>query len=365
MTASPVVDVVIAVHDPRRRLDRAIQSLASASARIRVTVVCHGISADSVAGLVPDSSETWVRVLEFADGIRSPAGPFNHGLRAATAEYVMIMGSDDFLEPGAIDAWIDAAVGDGDGVDIQLAPLRHQNGELLANPLTRPWRRQRLDPVRDRLFQRTAPLGLIRRELIGVGLVDGAGPLTEGYATGEDLAWSSALWASGGRIDLDPRHPAYVIGADDEARTSMQPRPVADVLAPVDALLAGEWARRQPRDIRAALVAKLLRVNVIGALRARPSSEDWPAASLSAVARTLATLERYEPRGSRDLPRADRALLDAARVSDAGADDIVVAISQHARAGLAGRLLPRDVRRAFGRESVLRRYARYLIDRRR
>lgn len=363
MTASPVVDVVIAVHDPRRRLDRAIQSLAGASARIRVTVVCHGISAASVAGLAPDSSEAWVRVVEFTDGIRSPAGPFNHGLRAATAEYVMIMGSDDFLEPGAMDAWIDAAV--GGGVDIQLAPLRHQNGELLANPLTRPWRRRRLDPVRDRLFQRTAPLGLIRRELIGAGRVGGPGPLTEGLPTGEDLAWSSALWTSGRRIDLHPRHPAYVIGADDGARTSMQPLAVAQALAPVDALVAGEWSDRQPRQVRAALVAKLLRVNLLGALRVRPSSADWPSASVAAAAHTLTTLEGYEPRGFRDLPRADRALLDAVRVAGAEGDDIAAAIAQHSRANLAGRLLPRNPLRAFGRESVLRRYARYLIDRRR
>src|SRR5690606_19882630 len=140
------------------------------------------------------------------------------------------------------------------GADIQLAPLRHQSGELLANPLARPLRRHRLDPVRDRLFHRTAPLGLIRRALVA-----GPGPLTEGAPVGGDLAWSCRLWTSGARIDFDPRHPAYVIGADADARITMTPRPIADVLAPVDSLIAEGWIDRQAEPVRTSLVAKLVR----------------------------------------------------------------------------------------------------------
>lgn len=358
MTASPVVDVVVAVHDPRRRLDRALQSLAEAAPRIRVTVVCHGIAAAEIAGQLPDGSEGWVRTIEFADGVRSPAGPFNRGLREATAEYVMIMGSDDFLEPGAMDAWIDATLRDGG--DIQIAPLRYQGGQLLANPLTRPWRRQRLDPVRDRLFHRSAPLALIRRRLVGQD-----GPLSSGMPVGEDLAWSSALWTSGARIAMDPGHPAYVIADDDSARVTMQPRPLADVLAPLDALLGSEWARRQSPRVRVALAAKLLRVNIGGALRARPAASDWTAEARGGLTATMATLTAYAPRGGRDLPRADRLLLDTVGAPAAAPEAIAAAIATHARSGRFARLIPRNPFRAFGRESVLRRYARYLIDRRR
>jgi hypothetical protein len=320
--------------------------------------VCHGIAAAEIADRLPAGSEGWVRVIEHADGVRSPSGPFNRGLREATAPYVMIMGSDDFLEAGALDAWIDEAVRVGS--DIQLAPLRHQSGELLANPLTRPWRRHGLDPVRDRLFHRTAPLALIRRGLIGQDE-----PLSPGMPVGGDLAWSSALWTSGARIAMDPDHPAYVIAADDAARVTMQPRPIGDVLAPVDALLASDWARRQPPRVRTALVAKLLRVNVLGALRARPDASAWGDDARRGIAKTLDALGGYAPAGSADLPRADRDLLDALSTAEATADGVVAAIAAHARTGRFERLIPRNPLRAFGRESVLRRYARYRIDRRR
>lgn len=354
MTSSPVVDVVIAVHDPNRRLDRALESLAGSSFRIRVTVVCHGIPASAITDRLPEDSP-WIRVIEFADGIRSPAGPFNRGLQEATAEYVMIMGSDDFLEPGAMNDWIDAAL--ESGADIQLAPLRHQNGELLLNPMTRPWRRHRLDPVRDRLFQRTAPLALIRRSLVPET------PLSPDMPVGEDLAWSAALWTSGQRIDFDPTHPAYVIGADDAARITLQPRAVTDVLRPVDALLGSAWAAHQSRAVRASLVAKLLRVNVLGAVRARRSETDWSDEARAAIARTLGELREYAPDGFADLPRADRTLLDVAADTATTPRGLVAAIAQHEKAGRPARTLPRSLARGLGRESVLRRYARYTMDR--
>lgn len=354
--SEPLVDVVIAVHDPMRNVDRALASLADPAGRVRATVVCHGIPAASVAERSALAAEEWVRLVEFADGVRSPAGPFNHGLALATAEYVMIMGSDDYLEKGALNAWLGAARAAGAG--IQLAPLRYQGGELLANPLSRPWRRQRLDPVRDRLFHRTAPLGLIRREL---GAADS--PLSVGMPVGEDLAWSSALWTAPVRIDFDRRHPAYIIGADAPARVTGEPRPVQVVLHPVDALLDTAWAASQEQRVRTSLVAKLLRVNVLGALRARPDADAWSAEPRAVVAVTLARLRAYAPEGFEDLPRADRDLLDAAADAGATSAALVGAIARHGAARRAARLLPRRLSRVFGRESVLRRYARYLVDR--
>jgi hypothetical protein len=359
MTDEPAVDVVIAVHDPSRRVDRALRSLVDPGGRVRVTVVCHGLDADAVSPQIREGKHPSVRVVEYTDGVRSPSGPFNHGLGLATGRYVMIMGSDDFLEPGAIGAWLDAA--DAAGADIQIAPLRYQNGARLLNPLTRPWRRHRLDPVRDRLFHRTAPLALIRRELVQAG---GEGPLSAGMPVGGDLAWSSRLWTSPARIDFDPRHPAYVIGDDAAVRVTTQPRAIDDVMNPVDALLASHWAVRQPARVRASLTAKLLRVNIIGAIRSRPRPEDWSEGGPSRLAQTIASIRRYGDAGFSDLPRADRDLLDAAARADADATHLVAAAQVYKNAGRFDRLVPRRVTRVLGRESVLRRYVRYAMERR-
>lgn len=355
MRPDPAVDVVIAVHDLRRRIDRAVDSVLASSDRVRVTVVAHGLSADSVRGAL-DTIDPRVRVLEYDDGIRSPSGPFNHGLQAATAEFVMIMGSDDFLEGGAIDAWLSAAR--GSGADIQIAPLRHQGGALLVNPLTRPGHRTRLDPVKDRLFYRTAPLGLLRRDLIGDG-----SPLTPGMPVGGDLAWSSELWTSGARICFDLRVPAYLIGNDAPSRVTMTPRAADVVFAPVDSLLKSGWAAVQPERIRAALAVKLLRVNVLGALRARPDEAQWPPRIRAGAANTVRLVAGYGGiRSLTNLPRCDRDLLDVAADHSAGPSDLVAAIVRHRRAGTVARLMTRNPLHLFGRESVLRRYARYRLE---
>ena len=96
--------------------------------------------------------------------MRSPAGPFNHGLALAEAPWVGVMGSDDSFDPGAIDAMLRHLR--ADSPQVLLYPLRHQGGRPMANPLSRRWHHRGLDPVKDRLAYRTAPLALIRRELI-------------------------------------------------------------------------------------------------------------------------------------------------------------------------------------------------------
>ncbi len=74
--------------------------------QLRVTVVAHDLDADAVRtrlGALADDPR--VRLAEHRDGLRRPAGPFNHGLDLATAAFVSVMGSDDELEPHAIDSW--------------------------------------------------------------------------------------------------------------------------------------------------------------------------------------------------------------------------------------------------------------------
>ncbi|GAA1749506.1 glycosyltransferase family 2 protein [Agromyces humatus] len=350
----PIVDVVVPIHDPTRRLDRAVASLLHGDEPIRVTVVCHGIAATTIDSQLPDDRAR-VRVVEFADGIASPQGPFNHGIDLATAPFVMIMGSDDYLEPGAVAAWLEHV--EAGGADIVLAPLRHQSGELLLNPLSRPRRRTRLDPVRDRMFYRSAPLGLIRRDVLDErGL-----RFTEGAQTGGDQAVSLALWTGGLRIDFDRRAPAYVIGSDARTRVTTTPRSMRVLAGPVFELLASERARAQPARVRRSLATKLLRINVLGSIVPRTGVDAWSADDIAATREAISSIVGFAPGGLDDLCRADRALIDEISRPDVDTERIVAAIARHRSAGRFARTFPRTLSRSLSRESVLRRYANYAV----
>ena len=58
-------------------------------------------------------------------------------------------------------------------------------------------------------------------------------------------------------------------------------------------------------------------------------------------------------------------MLDAVAAPQASAEAVAASVAEYGSAGRASRLLPRRLTRTFGRESVLRRYARYSLDRRR
>ena len=272
----PSVDVVIAAHDPRRRVDRAVASALSGShGEVRVTVVVHGRSAQDFATVLGGLwDDPCVRVVEFADGIGSPAGPFNHGLGLADAEYVSIMGSDDFLEPGAVVAWHSHAL--AHGTDYLMPVLRNQDGASWRDPLTRPRRHVRLDLVRDRLAYRAAPLGLIRRSLVD------STPLTPGLATGEDIELGLHLCVTAARVDVGVGLPAYVIGADAPQRVTLQPRPAAVELRALSHLSSRPWLRELSASRRRSIAIKLWRMNVVPAIVVR-ADEDWSAADLEAL----------------------------------------------------------------------------------
>jgi hypothetical protein len=351
------VDVVIAVHDERRPIERAVNSvLESGSSAVRVTVVCHGIPADAVRQRFGTVDQDRVRLVEFTDGVKSAAGPFNHGLSIATAEYVSIMGSDDFLEPGAMRQWTEYAT--TEKPDVALARLRYQNGKTLPNPLARIGRNSRLDPVKDRVFYRTAPLGLLRRSVIErLGL-----RMTEGLRTGEDLAFGVRLWTSGARIDYLRSLPAYVIGSDAVARVTTGPMSAREFFAPVNGILADPHAASLDSATRRSLAVKLTRIHLLGYVLSRPAVEDWPdGADLAHVAETLRAILRFAPALVEPFSRADRDLLDALIAPSATRENVVAAIRAHRTAGRVRAMVPRRITRVLDRESVASRYLLYAV----
>lgn len=405
----PDVDVVVAVHDERRAFVRAVRSAladgdprmsragrvtgaarASGSSRVevRVSVVAHNLEADVVRarleaeGLGGSLADGRVRVLELADGVPSPSGPFTLGLEQAEARYVSIMGSDDHLEPGALTAWF--ALGEARSSAAVLAPMRLDSGRLVRSPVPRPFAGRfwaaPLDPVRDRLAPRSAPLGLLRREMVErLGL-----RLVPGLRTGEDIPFSARLWFSGERLDLDRRAPAYVIGTDAHERVSTSPRPVPEELAAVRILRAAPWVEALGARERRALAVTMLRVHVLGAVTRRVVRGTWvlrgrgenptvvpdereadvatgPQDVVVGEVRWLGDLARdwvdLAPGALDPLSRVDRLVLDAL-LSGADAQGVLAAGQARAAAGRVATILPARLRHVADREGTLRRFVR-------
>lgn len=411
----PDVDVVVAVHDERRAFVRAVRSAladgdpgtpragrvtgaaragGSSRAEVRVSVVAHNLEADVVRarleaeGLGGSLADGRVRVLELADGVPSPSGPFTLGLEQAEARYVSIMGSDDHLEPGALAAWF--ALGESRTSAAVLAPMRLDSGRLVRSPVPRPFAGRfwaaPLDPVRDRLAPRSAPLGLLRREMVErLGL-----RLVPGLRTGEDIPFSARLWFSGERLDLDRRAPAYVIGTGAHERVSTSPRPVPEELAAVRILRAAPWVEALGARERRALAVTMLRVHVLGAVTRRVVRGTWvlrgrgenptvvpdereadvATGPMDAVVgpdvvvgevRWLGDLARdwvdLAPGALDPLPRADRLVLDAL-LSGADAQGVLAAGQARAAAGRVATILPARWRHVADREGTLRRFVR-------
>ncbi|RXR26726.1 glycosyltransferase [Oerskovia turbata] len=342
---TPQVDVVIAVHDERRPIERAVASvLQGAVRRVRVTVVAHGLGVEAVrsrlGGLADDER---VRVVPFVDGVRSPAGPFNHGLDLATAPFTSVMGSDDVLEPGAVDAWL--ALAERESADVVLARVRHEDGRPVRTPPTRLGRTRGLDGVRDRLAYRSAPLGLVSRAKFG------ALRFTTGVAVGEDIEYVNSMWFSGARLVL-ARGPAYVVMADVSGRVTGAARPVSDEFSFLQDALSG--LRKRDEAVLNAYGTKFLRVQVFGAVHNRPDPDRWSSGEREELASVCRTVLALAPRAAAPLARADRSLLDAVLDPSVPVEALLDRSVARRRFGRPATLVPRDLRRVLHREAPLR-----------
>ena len=272
-------------------------------------------------------------MVELRDGIHSPAGPFNHGLALVETPFGAVMGSDDVLEDGAVDAWLELArryraqvvltrlgrggVGDlvGEGVGDLVGEGGAGGGGVAGSaagcgkrrpvhtPPVRPWLRGPAHFVRDRLYYRSAPLGLLEMQQIRrLGL-----QMTTGLAVGEDLAFSMRLYCAS-RVVVQRCGPGYLVGEDGPARVTLATRPVEAELAHIPDLLERAWMRQWSSPAREGLAVKTLRIHVFGLVTNR--AEDWwdnqQRRELAAMARRVLD---FAPGCQRVFSRADAALL--------------------------------------------------------
>jgi glycosyltransferase involved in cell wall biosynthesis len=357
-SSDPVVDLVVAVHSTARPVERAVASvLAHTRTPLRVTVVCHDVDPGLIAEkLGASADDPRVRLIEHRDGVRSPSGPFNRGMDEATAPFVSIMGSDDLLEPGTVDSWVERQrAGDA---DVVVTHLRHAAGAYVPTPPVRPWRTRRLDGSRDRLAYRSAPLGIVRRSAFP-GL-----RLTEGAPVGGDIAFVLALWFSGRRISYDRTGPAYVIGADAADRVTFRPKPVAEEFTYLSSLLEDEsFLGLGPRE-KASYAVKFLRVQVFGAVHNRPDPDFWTADERAALRAVTLQVLALAPGAERVLSIADRRVLDA--VLDPGTPVEVLFERSVARRRFRSpaALVTRDLTRVLAREAPLRFMVASVLSRR-
>lgn len=306
----PLVDVTIPVHSAERPIARAVGSIVDHThAPVRVNVVAHNIDPVRIAqnlgayGHHPD-----VRLLALEDGIRSPAGPMNHGLTLSDAPFIAVMGSDDEFAPGAIDSWL--ALQRETGASAVLARIEIAGRGMDPYPPVRNGRRtRRLDARKDRLAYRSAPLGLVDRSRFGDLR------FTEGLPSGEDLAYSAALWFTGRNTAYDRTGPAYIVNSDAGDRVTWVPRTVAEDFAFLDAIVDSPWFGGVSRADRRALMIKVLRVHFFDAVLLRMDSPEGLGAHRDALDGVIARLERVAPGVIGLLARVDRQIIDEVRSS--------------------------------------------------
>lgn len=347
----PIVDAIVAVHDASRPLERAVRSLIASGLRagdeLRITVVCHNIPSPVVSQRLPADLAGKVRFVELADGIPSPAGPFNLGLEMSTASYVSIMGSDDYLESDALARWMGFT---NERADAVIAPQVHANGARIRTPPIRAFRRGELEALKDRLVYRTAPLGLIRRSAIdSLGL-----RFTDGLRSGEDQFFSAKLWFEGTSIRYARRSPRYVVGADAVGRVSSTYRPLTSEFAFIEHLIESPWFRAQPGPVRSSISVKLARVHLFAAVGVRIEAGKFDSAEHLYLAGLVHRIGAAAPGFERSLSIADRRTLDA--IKDAHSDPVEIdrLVGARRRFGLPSTLLTREARSMLLPDSPLR-----------
>jgi len=265
-----------------------------------------------------------------------------------------VMGSDDALEGGAIDSWL--RMQERTRAAMVLARIHHVGGANEPAPPVRPFRTTGLDPVKDRLSYRSAPLGLISREHFGWLR------LADGLASGEDIPYVSRIWFSGQPLAFDRTGPAYLVHHDADDRVTGEARSIAADFEFLRGILDDPWFAGLGRAARVALVVKLVRSHLFDAVINRSSSVEWPAGERAEFAQVADRLISWAPGTVGVLSRADRDLLAALRDPASPTPALQQLVMRRARYRSLGALTTRNPLTMLHRQAPLRTFAAaYLV----
>ena len=264
----PIMTVIIPVHNSSRPVDRAVNSITfnqpiEVLKNIEILVVCHEVSSESIREKLGTLNQVEiVKLLEFKDGVNSPSGPINFGIRSSLGRYILVIGSDDYLEQGFLTTYL-KLLASKPHLDVVVLPkTRLQNGTYSYShgPIPQFGLRRNLKPIRDRLLYRVAPLALVRSSLLGE---PGAEFYTEGAATGGDLLPSTWLWSSTEKVYFNRSLPHYIECDDATDRVTYSGRPFSERLRILDDLLHRDWFRELSSEFKTSFAIKYLRTNIL------------------------------------------------------------------------------------------------------
>lgn len=314
-------EIVIPVHDLSRPVRRAAESVLADPAA-GVIVVAHNIATAELD--LPKSDR--LRVISLTGFPGKPGAAFDAGIAAAEKSWVGIMGSDDWLAPGALVQMRQRAQDDrADGV---ISPLRHE-GTGPQNPiLPVTWRRTGLQAVQDRMFYRSAPLGIYRTEI----MQDSRYRFGAEFPSGEDLRMSTLLWTSGLKFSYYWDDPAYVVGNGASGRITLKPRPLPTVVAPYLNLMQEPGVQAFTAEQQHALASKLARVHVCNLVRFRTQQQEWQADDFACLVSYVQKLRDFDPFFDHALTRRDNRIVAAIERADMAAMLVAAAVWKDAGA---------------------------------
>ncbi|MGQ4574828.1 glycosyltransferase family A protein [Dermabacteraceae bacterium P7006] len=351
----PETTVVIACHSEKRDLHEAVASVLDHNHNVRVLVVAHNISADKLRARLEPQHRKTVHIVALNDGTRSPAGPFQKGLELVDTPFAAIMGSDDVLQPGAVDSW--RLVQQHTGADYVITRLLWEGSRFgVPTPPARPHqillaaagRHRNLHPLKDRLVYRSAPLGLLSKEAISrLQLV-----FTPGLPVGEDVDFTTKLVLRAS-VAYDATGPAYLVRDRASDRTTFTPHPL-----PIQFGFFPHAFRPDMSPAEKELLAlKFLRIHVFSALTVRDKESDWSLQDRIDLAEQVRYLLLQAPGIHSLLSLGEDSLLSAC-LSPQVPTNTLLARSRQRRKHLHPRnLLPKKASRILARQGPLRTIA--------
>lgn len=345
--ARPRVEAIVCVHNASRPVERAVASALRNAVDLRVTVVAHNVGIDDITRrLGALSGDSRVRVLGLADGVRSPANAFNFALDRLEAEFMSLIGSDDELADGALDAW--ARLAEESAADVVVAPILRQSGGAVPAPRVRRHRVRSLDGDRDRLFERVAPLGLVRMASFP-GL-----RFTTGLPRGVDQIFGLHLWFSGASVAFDPTAPAYIEWDDQTDRVTTAGGALADDFGYLDLIEQDEVFARMTPAARRAVAARIVRVYLVGGVARRVTPAGLPERDRDFLASAWRRLQAWAPGVVGLLAVRDRRAISVALDASADGRKVAAATGGRGRYLSYGALMTVNPLRVLHRHAPLR-----------